>query len=410
MHILFLTDNFPPEVNAPASRTFEHCREWVKSGCKVTVITGAPNFPNGRVFKGYKNKLWHQETIDGIRVVRVWTFISANEGFMVRILDYVSFMLSAFIASFFVRKVNIIIGTSPQFFTVWAARLASFFKQIPWIFELRDLWPESIKAVGAMKDSRILSLLEKIEMYLYRKASMIVSVTEAFRNNLIARGINPLKIQVITNGVDVSHFSPGPKNADLLKTLKLEKKFIVGYVGTHGMAHALGTLLDAAKKFLTDASAKNIVFLFLGDGAMKKDLERRAADEKITNVIFLSTVSKAQLPAYWSLLDVSLVHLKKTDLFKTVIPSKIFESMAMSVPILLGVEGEAAAIVKNNKTGLCFEPENVDALCVGIKKLKNDRPLYQRIKRNGPKAVRQYERTVLAQRMLGLIRQTADHR
>ena len=120
MHILFLTDNFPPEVNAPASRTHEHCRQWVRSGAQVTVITCAPNFPTGRVFAGWHNRLWQEEQMDGIRVIRVWSYITANEGFLRRVLDYLSYMLAATLASLFVRRVDVVIGTSPQFFTAVA--------------------------------------------------------------------------------------------------------------------------------------------------------------------------------------------------------------------------------------------------------------------------------------------------
>ena len=163
MHILFLTDNFPPEVNAPASRTFEHCKEWVKAGHKVTVITGVPNFPKGEVFKGYRNRLWQREQVDGIDIVRVWTYIAPNEGNSKRILDYISFMISAFLGSLFVSKPTLIIGTSPQFFTACAAYLVSIFRRVPWVFELRDFWPESIKVVGAISDGWIIRFLEKIE-------------------------------------------------------------------------------------------------------------------------------------------------------------------------------------------------------------------------------------------------------
>ena len=144
MHILFLSDNFPPEVNAPASRTFEHCREWVRAGRQVTVITCAPNFPGGRVYEGYRNRLWQAETMDGIRVIRVWSYITANQGFIKRILDYVSFMIAAVVAAPFVRGVDVVVGTSPHFFTVCGAWLVSRMKRIPFVFELRDIWPESI--------------------------------------------------------------------------------------------------------------------------------------------------------------------------------------------------------------------------------------------------------------------------
>ena len=206
MHVLFLTDNFPPEVNAPASRTHEHCRQWVAAGARVTVITCAPNFPKGRVFDGYRNRLWQQEVMDGVRVIRVWSYITANEGFARRVLDYMSFMLSAFLASLFVRRVDVVVGTSPQFFTAVAAWAVGAIKRVPFVFELRDLWPESIKAVGAMKQSAAIRLLERLEMFLYRRAARIVSVTHAFRETLIKRGIDGAKIDVVTNGVDVSRF------------------------------------------------------------------------------------------------------------------------------------------------------------------------------------------------------------
>lgn len=221
MHILFLTDNFPPEVNAPASRTFEHCREWVRAGHQVTIITCAPNFPAGKVLAGYKNKLWQVEEIEGIRVIRVWSYITANAGFAKRILDYISFMPPAVLASFFVKKADLVIGTSPQFFTVCATYLVSFFKHIPFVFELRDIWPESIKAVGAMNDSIIIRMLEKIELFLYRKAKIIVSVTHAFKKALVQRGVDGNKIHVITNGVDVSRFYKADKDNALVKQLSL---------------------------------------------------------------------------------------------------------------------------------------------------------------------------------------------
>jgi glycosyltransferase involved in cell wall biosynthesis len=213
MHILFLTDNFPPEVNAPASRTFEHCREWVKAGHRVTVITGAPNFPKGKVFPGYRNRLWQSEEMDGIRVVRVWTYVTANEGFTRRILDYLSFMVSAVFGAIFVGKVDLVIGTSPQFFTAVGAWIVSVMKWRPFVFELRDLWPESIKVVGAMKDSWALHMMERLELFLYRRAFRIISVTHAFKRNLVERGIDPHKIRVVTNGVDTTRFAMRPWSA-----------------------------------------------------------------------------------------------------------------------------------------------------------------------------------------------------
>lgn len=402
MHILFLTDNFPPEVNAPASRTFEHAREWTKGGHQVTVITCAPNFPKGKVFAGYKNRLWQSETIEGIRVIRVWSYIARNEGFIKRILDYMSFMVVSFCAALFVPRVDITIGTSPQFFTVCAAWAVSVLKRRPFVFELRDIWPESIRAVGAMKNSRTLDFLEKVELFLYRRAAVIVVVTNAFKINLTMRGIDARKIHVITNGVDSARYFPHEKDAELIHELKLEGKFVAGYIGTHGMAHALETLVEAAQVLSVDSAGKDISMLLLGDGACRQFLIQKA--EGLDNILFLESVSKEEVSRYWSLLDVSIIHLKKSDLFKAVIPSKMFECMGMGIPILHGVEGESAEILNRHEAGVCFEPENAANLVRELKNLKENRALYEKLRQNALDAAQCYDRTYLAQQMLNVIK------
>lgn len=403
MHILFLTDNFPPEVNAPASRTFEHCREWVKAGHQVTIVTCAPNFPKGKVFSGYRNRVWQSEEMDGIRVIRVWSYITRNEGFAKRILDYLSFMVTAFLASLFVRRVDVIVGTSPQFFTACAAYAVGVVKRRPWIFELRDIWPESIRAVGAMKKERLLDLLENIELFLYRKATAIVSVTNAFRQNLINRGIDGAKIHVVTNGVDIARFSPTPKDQDLLCQLGLQETFVAGYIGTHGMAHGLDTLLDAAKLLAASKHSHQIRIVMLGDGAHRPRLQARAQAESLHNILFLDSVSKDQVTRYWSILDASIIHLRRSELFTTVIPSKIFECMGMAIPILHGVEGESAGIVLQHDIGLTFQPENCSALVERLVQLHDDWELRGRLAQNGPLAARNFDRKVLADKMLKVV-------
>ncbi len=403
MHILFLTDNFPPEVNAPASRTFEHCREWVGAGHRVTVITCAPNFPKGEVFDGYRNRIWQTEEMDGIRVIRVWSYISRNEGFARRILDYLSYMVSAFVASFFVRKVDVIIGTSPQFFTTCAAYAVSVIKRKPWVFELRDLWPESIGAVGAIRTKPVLDALERLELFLYRKADAVVSVTHAFRKNLIARGIPEEKIHVVTNGVDTSRFSPRSRDEALAAQLGIKGHFTAGYIGTHGMAHGLDTLINAAAILQNSQRGDRVRLLLLGDGAHRQSLEDRARSMGLRNVVFVPSVPKDEVVRYWSLLDTSIIHLKKSDLFKTVIPSKMFECMGMAIPILHGVEGESASIVTRHKIGLTFEPENEFALIERLFQLQDDHELRMRLSRNGPPSARAYDRRELARNMLEIL-------
>lgn len=404
MHILFLTDNFPPEFNAPASRTFEHAREWTKLGHQVTIITCAPNFPEGRLFKGYKNKLWQSEDLDGIRVIRVWSYMTANEGFTLRILDYMSFMFSSFLASLFVRKPDVIVGTSPQFFTVVAAWAASAIKGKPFVFELRDIWPESIREVGAMQAGGMLDFLEKIELFLYRRAAAVVSVTHSFKQNLIARGVEPDKIHIITNGVDSSFFQPMRKNSTLASKLDVEGCFVAGYVGTHGMAHALDTLLDAAEILQDNKKTQHIRILFVGHGAVRKNLIKRARDMGLENVIFHTAVPRDILPAYWSLIDVAIIPLRRTKLFKTVIPSKIFECMGMGIPIILGVEGEAAEIIHDTGAGITIEPENHLQLADHLKLLSSKPELLREMSSAGVESAPLYDRTVLARSMLSILK------
>ncbi|TYO98349.1 hypothetical protein EDC39_107150 [Geothermobacter ehrlichii] len=408
MKILFLTDNFPPEVNAPASRTFEHCREWIKSGHHVTVITCAPNFPKGEVYEGYKNRLWQTEIMDGIKVIRVWTYIAANEGFAKRILDYVSFMLSAILASPFAGRPDLVIGTSPQFFTACAAYVVSRLKRVPFVFELRDIWPESVKAVGAMGDSAVIRFFEKIEMFLYRKAAGIVSVTESFKRTLIERGIDGEKISVVTNGVDSSRFQPMPKDAELVQRYGLEGKFVSGYIGTHGMAHALETILEAAERVRRFENGDQYHFILLGHGARKEALIEKAKQMQLENVIFIDSVPKEEVPRYWSLLDVSIIHLKKTPLFTTVIPSKLFECMGMGIPTLHGVAGESAEIVEREGAGIVFEPENADELIENLVKLKEDGDCYRQLQENCLAGAKNYDRTHLAGAMLDILNDIVD--
>lgn len=407
MRILFLSDNFPPEVNAPASRTYEHCREWVLAGHEVTVITCAPNFPTGKLFQGYKNAWYQSETMDGIKVVRVWSFITANEGFFKRLLDYLSFMFSAILAAQAHRRADVIVATSPQFFTSVAGFVVSWTHWKPWVFELRDIWPESIRAVGAMKTSVALDALEWLELFLYRRAAAVISVTNAFKANLVKRGIDASKIGVVTNGADLTRFSPMPRDAELTAKYGLDGKLVAGYVGTHGMAHGLETLLEAAAALKRAGNPHRIHLIFLGDGASKKDLVAKAQMMSLDNVTFIDSVPKDQVARYWSLLDVSIIHLKADPLFETVIPSKLFECMAMGLPVLHGVKGESAGIVQKEEAGLVFEPGDPAALTSALERLAADPALRRSISDKARIAAANYDRRALAATMLHMLESVA---
>ncbi len=405
MNILFLSDNFPPEVNAPAHRTYEHCREWVRQGAKVTVITCAPNFPQGEVYPGYRNRLYQTEMMDGIKVVRVWSYITANEGTFKRILDYVSFALTAFVASLFHRS-DIIIATSPQFFTAVGGYLSSIFKRKPWVMEVRDLWPESIKAVGAMEDGPMLSFLERMELFLYRQADRIVVVTDAFREDIVGRGIPARKIHVIKNGVHLENYRPRPRDLELQAKLGLEGKYVVGYLGTHGMSHKLDFILECA----ADTTYTNVHYLFIGDGAEKEKLLKTKKRLKLDNVTMLDPVPKEEVARYISLTDLALVPLKKSDTFKTVIPSKIFENAAMQKPILLGVEGESKALIESYRAGLCFEPENKADFLEKLGRLVGDFRFYEHCQEGCQRLARDFDRNKLANRLLDILQDTTGMR
>ncbi len=397
MKILFLTDNFPPEVNAPAIRTFEHCREWVRQGAEVTVITCQPNFPQGKIHDGYRNRWKTVEQVEGIRVIRVWSYISSNKGFVRRVLDYLSFMVTGFWAALW-EETDIIVATSPQFFNAWAGCWASIFKGKPWVMEVRDLWPESIHAVGAMGRGPVYRLLSTIELWLYQHASHIVVVTDSFKEKISARGIRPEKIGVVKNGVMLDTFRPLPKDDGLVDELRLRGRQVLAYFGTHGMAHGLDFILRAALRL-----PKNVVLLLIGDGAEKENLVALHRELKLHNVRVLPPVPKEEMPRFISITDVALVNLKKADTFKTVIPSKIFENAAMKKPILLGVEGEAKDLVEGYGAGVCFEPENEDDFLAKTEAILEARK-YAACQHGCEELAVDFDRTHLADSMLEMLK------
>ncbi|ACV67693.1 glycosyltransferase family 4 protein [Desulfohalobium retbaense] len=398
MNIVFLTDNFPPEVNAPATRGYEHCQEWIRQGARVTVITCAPNFPSGRVYPGYRNRLYRKEDMDGITVVRVWSYMAPNAGFARRVLDYASFAFTGFLAGIF-HKADIVLTTSPQFFTNFAGLGLSVLKRRPWVFELRDLWPESIRTVGAMRESKVLDWLEAMELFFYRKASRVVAVTPAFKRNLVSRGIAAEKIEVVPNGANMQRFTPLPKDQALEAELGVSGKFVIAYIGTHGLAHSLEFIVRSVAQ-LPDT---DVHFLFVGDGAEKERVVQVARELGVKNATFVPPVPKDQVGRYISVSDAALVPLIKAETFTTVIPSKIFESAAMRKPIILGVEGQAQEIVEEHGAGVCFEPENEADFLRQVRRLKDDPDLYAQLQNGCARLAREYDRQKLAGEMLQVL-------
>lgn len=408
MHILFLSHYFPPEVNAPASRTYEHARRWVQEPhVAVTVITNHPNHPYGILYPGYKNRPLTKENFDGIHVRRVKTYLAPNAGFARRILNHLFFMMAAIIDAIQLPRPDLVLATSPQFFCALAGYLMSRLKRCPFVFELRDIWPESIVAVGAIKPGLTIRLLERLELFLYRQASLIIPVTDSFKENLIRRGIPAEKIQVIKNGVDLSFFQPKEAPAHLRRELGAKDKFVAAYIGTVGMAHAVDKIVLAAEQL---QHQNNVLFLILGEGAQKKAIQEMAGSRRLKNVRVLPGVGKEEVRDYYALSDINLVTLKKNDLFYTVIPSKVFEIMAMGRPILTTVDGECRKIIEDAGAGIFVEPENVERLADTILELSHKANLLTTMGKSGRHYVEKYfSREVLAMNYLNLLYKVAGY-
>ncbi|NOT85618.1 MAG: glycosyltransferase family 4 protein [Methylococcaceae bacterium] len=403
MKILFLSDNFPPESNVPATRTYEHAVRWIQMGHQVTVITGAPNFPEGIVHEGYKNNWYSLEEKNGIRIVRVKTFITANNGFFKRVFDFISFMVSGFFAGLFEKQPDVIIATSPQFFTACAGWALAKVKRRPFVFEMRDLWPESIIAVGEMKENWLLKCVEWLELFLYRQADLIIAVTQGLKNNLIARGIPADKIQIIVNGVDLSRYSPVTvKDVDFAKQYALDNKFVIGYVGNHGRAYDLFKILEAAQQL---QAYKDVVFIFVGGGVMREKLLLQFNAMALSNVRIIAKQPQHIIPRILSLCDISLIPLKTHPLIMGTIPTKMLESFSMGLPVILGMpeQSDGAKILMEHDCGLVIEPESVQCIVDAVLYMFENKKEIIRFEGNCLQASMKFSRDILAKKYIQLL-------
>jgi glycosyltransferase involved in cell wall biosynthesis len=401
VRILFFSDHFYPEPSAPAAHVYERAKLWVQQGHDVTVICSAPNFPEGKVQDGYRNAWRKVEFLAGIRVVRVKTYISRNEGTVRRTLDYLSYMVSSLVFSLFERRPEVIMSTSPHLFVPLAATLAAKLRRRPHVFEVRDLWPASIAATDAMRGARVLRWLERLELWLYAQASRVLVLTPSFRRDLMRRGVAEQKIDVVITGANLDLFRPAERrDAEITELFGLRDRFVIGYLGTLGLAHGLDNVLDTAMR-LRDLP---ITFLFVGVGAAKEGLERRVREQGLDNVVFAPRQAKEDMPRFWSVCDASLVHLKADPVFGSVIPSKIFESMAVGLPILyVAPEGDGSEIVRRHEAGLTVEPMQPAAFESAVRRLFADRDLYTRLRAQSRAAASQYSRRRQADASLAVL-------
>jgi len=408
MNILFLTENFPPETNAAATRVFERAVYWAKDGHAVTIITCHPNFPRGQLYVGHRNAWKSREVVDGITVVRVKTFIAPNRGVLRRSMDFLSFGLTGFLAAMRELRPDVICATSPQFFAAVAAWMAGKLRGIPFVFELGDLWPASIAAVGAVKHRWLLKPIEALELRMYRDAACVAALTQHFKENLISRGIPDGKIAIVRNGVDLWRYGPRDRDTALAEQYDLADKFVVGYVGTHGMAHGLSNVLDAAE-YLKDRN--DIRLVLVGDGAERASLLDAATARDLASLVMVPPQPKEAMPAIWSLMNVALVHLKDSPLFEGVIPSKMFEAEGMGLPVLYcAPAGEASAILEEDEAGLVVPPGDPKALADAIRKLADDKKRMEKMASNSLAAAPRHSRSVQADRMIGVLKAAAEGR
>jgi glycosyltransferase involved in cell wall biosynthesis len=384
--ILYVSQYFPPEMGAPAARVGELVRHWARTGHDVTVLTGFPNHPTGVVPPEWRRRLRrlaYRERVDGVNVVRTWLWPLPNRKAHERMLNYSSFCFSAALRGFGMARPHVVIATSPQLLVGLAGWWIARWQRVPFVFEVRDLWPESLVAVGVGGDQSLLHrTLAGVAGFLYREAQRIVVVTPAFQEHLVKHwNVPSSKITIVQNGVETDLFSPANTSAQIRHELNAEGKFLVCYLGTMGMAHGLDTLVDAAARL--QSSHPHIVFALVGEGAEKERIRKLAASRALRNVRFVGQQPRERVPGYINASDVCLVLLKKTELFRTVVPTKMLEFMSCARPVIVGVEGEARKIVEAAQAGVVIEPENANALADAVVKLAKDSPQREALGQNG---------------------------
>jgi colanic acid biosynthesis glycosyl transferase WcaI len=387
MRILYLSQYFPPEMGAPAARVHELAREWVRHGHDVTVLTAFPNHPTGVVPVPYRRALRRggvRESVDGIDVVRTWLYAAPNRSPRQRILNYTSFFVSAVARGLWLRRPDVIIGTSPQLLAGLAAWLLARWFRRPFVFEVRDLWPESLPASGISRPGSVLfRVLSGLARFLYRQADLVVPVTRSFCPAIEAV-VPGARRAVVENGFDEALFCPVDLR-EAKRTLGLDGQFVVSYIGTIGFAHGLDVVLRAAAA-LKDA-VPNLVVLFVGEGAERETLETKSHNLGLHNVRFVGQRPRSEMPRYIGASDACLVLLRNAELFRTVLPSKMLEFMACSRPVIGGVDGYAASLIRESEGGVHIPPEDDQALAEAIRQLYEDPALGAKLGDNGRRFV-----------------------
>ena len=372
MRILYLSQYFPPEAGATQTRAFELARNWVRLGHAVTMLAEIPNHPSGIIPPAYRGKLYERVLLEGIDVIRLWVKASPIKTFRSRMLFYLSYMFSAALAGLLLAhgRYDLIYASSPPLFVGGAALALSKLRRIPLVFEVRDLWPESAVALGELSNLTAIRWASRLEEACYRRARRIVVVTQGIRERLLERGLPATKLVFAPNGANVEMFGflPSERQAQR-QEWGLEGKFIALYAGIHGVAQGLETLLEAAR-LLQDDPAYH--FLLVGDGPRKAELAARAEQMRLPNLTLLPEQPRERMPAILSAADAALIPLRRLELFKGALPSKLFDAWACQRPVVLSVDGEARRALEACHGGIFAPPEDAPALAAALRSLNTD--------------------------------------
>lgn len=407
MKITWFSHYFTPEIGAPSARIHELAREWLGLGHQVEVVTCFPNHPAGRLYPGYESRLRMEETIDGIRVYRHWTYITPNKGFARKTIGHLSFLPACRLLSMGrLARPNVAIGTSPTFFAAMAAATMCRKRRLPFVMEVRDLWPAIFVDLGVLRNRFLIGILERWELALYKKASKIVTVTQAFARNLVDRGVPAHKVHAVLNGADVEFWRPPEDDGEIRRRLNPAGDFVVLYLGAHGISQALSRILDCAQMLSPN---RDIRFVFVGDGAEKESLQRKCREARLENVLFMDPVSKEKARELYAMADACLVPLRNIPLFDTFVPSKMFEIMAMGRPIVAGLRGEAAEILRRSEGAIITDPEDSEGIARAILLLREKRDHARALGERGRRFVeRHYSRQVMAAGYAGILQEAVD--
>lgn len=355
VRVLLMTQWFDPE---PTFKGIVFARELVRQGFKVEVITGFPNYPGGKIYPGYKMKLCQKEQIDGVNITRVPLYPSHDKGKVGRILNYVTFAISLMLCGLFAKKADVIYAYHPPLTVGIAATIVGFFRRVPVVNDIQDMWPDTLSSTGMVSNKRVISLVGKVCDWVYKRSAKIVVLSPGFKTLLVERGVPAEKIEIIYNwcAEDAINQSRHVKQS----VFKPDGKFRILFAGNMGLAQALDVVLDAAA--LVATQVPEIEFVFLGGGLEVENLKRLSQERTLNNVVFLPPVSMGEVGLYLNSADALLVHLKEDELFKITIPSKTQAYMAAGRPILMAVDGNAADLVSHSQSGVVAKSGNATSV------------------------------------------------